>query len=99
MPEPRLPGKKIAVLIESDFYEPEIHYYQRRVPEEGAEIHLPTHLWGQPSPPPSGGTSSRRRSPPASGGSPRKAPRSTSSPTSGANRRSPSPGMSSRSRS
>ncbi|MDP1805325.1 MAG: hypothetical protein Q8K72_09180, partial [Acidimicrobiales bacterium] len=45
----RLNGKKIAVLIESDFYEPEIHYYQRRFPEEGAEIHFLTNLWGQPS--------------------------------------------------
>ena len=46
---PRLDGKKVAVLIESDFYEPEIHYYQRRFPEEGAEIHFLTNLWGQPS--------------------------------------------------
>ncbi len=49
MSEPRLPGKRIAVLIESDFYEPEIHYYQRRFPEEGAEVHFLTNLWGQPS--------------------------------------------------
>ena len=47
--KPRLDGKKVAVLIESDFYEPEIHYYQRRFPEEGAEIHFLTNLWGQPS--------------------------------------------------
>jgi protease I len=47
--KPRLEGKKIAVLIESDFYEPEIHYYQRRFPEEGAEVHFLTNLWGQPS--------------------------------------------------
>jgi protease I len=46
---PRLPGKKIAILIESDFYEPEIHYYQRRFLEEGAEVHFLTRLWGQPS--------------------------------------------------
>ncbi len=45
--KPRLEGRKIAVLIESDFYEPEIHYYQRRFPEEGAEIHFLTRLWGQ----------------------------------------------------
>jgi deglycase len=49
MTAPRIPGKKIAVLIESDFYEPEIHYYQRRFPEEGAEVHFLTNLWGQPS--------------------------------------------------
>jgi protease I len=45
----RLSGAKIAVLIESDFYEPEIYYYERRFPEEGAEIHFLTRLWGQPS--------------------------------------------------
>lgn len=44
----RLQGKKIAILIESDFYEPEIFYYQRRFAEEGAEVHFVTRLWGQP---------------------------------------------------
>jgi protease I len=44
-----LSGAKIGVLIESDFYEPEIFYYERRFPEEGAEIHFLTRLWGQPS--------------------------------------------------
>lgn len=43
----KLKGKKIAVLLESDFYEPEIFYYQRRFPEEGAEIHFLSRLWGQ----------------------------------------------------
>lgn len=43
----RLQGKKIGVLIESDFYEPEIWYYQHRFPEEGAELHFLTRLWGQ----------------------------------------------------
>lgn len=42
----RLPGHKIAVLMESDFYEPEILYYQHRFPEEGAEIHFLSRLWG-----------------------------------------------------
>jgi protease I len=42
-----LQGKKIGVLIESDYYEPEIWYYQRRFPEEGAEIHFLTRLWGE----------------------------------------------------
>jgi protease I len=42
----RLSGHKIAVLMESDFYEPEILYYQRRFPEEGAEVHFLTRLWG-----------------------------------------------------
>jgi len=42
-----LSGAKVAVLIESDYFEPEIHYYQRRFAEEGAEVHFLTRLWGQ----------------------------------------------------
>ena len=45
----KLSGKKIGVLIESDFYEHEIWYYHYRFPEEGAELHFLTRLWGQPS--------------------------------------------------
>jgi protease I len=45
----RLKGKKIAVLMESDFYEKEIFYYEHRFPEEGAELHFLTRLWGQSS--------------------------------------------------
>ena len=45
----KLEGKKIAILIESDFYEPEIWYYQRRFPEEGAQVHFLSRLWGQAS--------------------------------------------------
>ena len=45
----RLKGKKIGILIESDFYEKEIFYYQLRFAEEGAELHFLTRLWGQPS--------------------------------------------------
>jgi protease I len=45
----KLNGQKIAVLIESDYYEPEIAYYQHRFAEEGAELHLLSRLWGQPS--------------------------------------------------
>jgi protease I len=44
-----LAGLKVAVLIESDYYENEIHYYQHRFPEEGIELHFLTRLWGQPS--------------------------------------------------
>lgn len=44
----RLTGHKIAVLMESDFYEPEILYYRHRFPEEGAEIHFLSRLWGEP---------------------------------------------------
>ena len=36
----RLKGKKIGVLIESDYYEKEIFYYEHRFPEEGAELHF-----------------------------------------------------------
>ncbi|GAA2509376.1 DJ-1/PfpI family protein [Streptomyces longisporus] len=42
-----LTGHKIAVLMESDFYEPEILYYARRFPEEGAEVHFLSRLWGE----------------------------------------------------
>ena len=45
----RLIGHKIAVLVESDYYEPEIFYYQRRFPEEGAEVHFLSRMWGQDS--------------------------------------------------
>jgi protease I len=44
-----LQGKKVAVLIESDFYEKEIFYYEHRFPEEGLELHFLTRLWGQRS--------------------------------------------------
>ena len=45
----RLAGHKIGILIESDFYEHEIWYYSYRFPEEGAEVHFLSRLWGQPS--------------------------------------------------
>ena len=38
---------KIAVLIESDFYENEIFYYKYRFAEEKYELHLLSRLWGQ----------------------------------------------------
>ena len=41
--------KKVAVLMESDFYEKEIFYYEHRFPEAGIELHFLTRLWGQPS--------------------------------------------------
>lgn len=44
-----LDGTKIAVLIESDYFEPEIHYYDRRFAEEGAEVHFLTRMWGLPA--------------------------------------------------
>ncbi|TDQ46898.1 DJ-1/PfpI family protein [Actinorugispora endophytica] len=43
----RLAGRRIAILIESDYYEPEIFYYQRRFAEEGAEVVFLTRMWGR----------------------------------------------------
>ncbi|MGH3168304.1 MAG: DJ-1/PfpI family protein [Trebonia sp.] len=43
-----LDGTRVIVLLESDFYEPEVFYYQRRFAEEGCEAHFRTRLWGQP---------------------------------------------------
>lgn len=45
----KLQGKKIGILIEGDYYEHEIWYYNFRFPEEGAELHFLSRLWGQPS--------------------------------------------------
>lgn len=47
-PDGALAGARIGILIESDYFEPEIFYYQRRFAEEGAEVHFLTRLWGQP---------------------------------------------------
>lgn len=44
-----LQGAKVGVLIETDYYEPEIFYYQHRFAEEGIELHFLTRLWGQSS--------------------------------------------------
>ncbi|WP_426061838.1 DJ-1/PfpI family protein [Hymenobacter sp. B1770] len=43
----RLQGKKIGILLEADYFENEIFYYKFRFPEEGAELHFLTRLWGQ----------------------------------------------------
>jgi protease I len=45
----KLQGKKIGILIESDFYEKEIFYYEHRFAEEGVDLHWLTRLWGQKS--------------------------------------------------
>lgn len=45
----KLKGQKVAILIESDFYEDEIFYYKHRFHEEEIELHFLTRLWGQPS--------------------------------------------------
>ena len=41
--------KKIGILIESDYYENEIFYYQFRFKEAGYEVHLLSRLWGNDS--------------------------------------------------
>lgn len=48
-PEGALAGRTIAILMESDYVEPEVAYYQRRFAEEGARVEFLTRLWGQPS--------------------------------------------------
>ena len=45
----RLSGRTIAILMESDYVEPELDYYLRRFAEEGARVELLTRLWGQTS--------------------------------------------------
>lgn len=40
---------KIAILIESDFYEHEIWYYRYRFMEAGYDVQFVTRLWGQSS--------------------------------------------------
>ena len=45
----QLTGMSVAVLMESDYVEPEIDYYLRRFAEEGARTVLLTRLWGQHS--------------------------------------------------
>jgi protease I len=41
-----LPKPKIAILIESDFYEHEIWYYDFRFREAGYDVRFVTRLWG-----------------------------------------------------
>jgi protease I len=45
----QLIGKKIGILIESDFFENEIFYYDFRFAEEGADVHFLSRLWGNPA--------------------------------------------------
>jgi protease I len=44
-----LSGKKVVILIESDFYEHEIWYYHFRFAEAGLDAHFMSRLWNQPS--------------------------------------------------
>lgn len=42
-----LKDKKVGVLLESDYYENEIIYYQLRFAEENIDLHFLSRLWGQ----------------------------------------------------
>jgi protease I len=44
-----LAGKKIAVLMESEYIPREINYYKERFTELGAQVDFMSRLWGQPS--------------------------------------------------
>ncbi|MBD2435899.1 DJ-1/PfpI family protein [Nostoc sp. FACHB-110] len=44
-----LGGKKIAILVESEFIPEEIEAYQKRFSELKATVHLMSRLWNQPS--------------------------------------------------
>src|SRR5689334_17230220 len=44
----KLKGKKIGVLLESDFYEPEIFYYKHRFAEADMDLHFMSRMWDQP---------------------------------------------------
>ncbi|MDM0116717.1 DJ-1/PfpI family protein [Variovorax sp. J22R133] len=43
----KLQGKKIGIFIEQYFEDREIWYYKFRFPEEGAQVHFLSRLWGQ----------------------------------------------------
>lgn len=44
-----LAGKKVAVFVESEYIPEEIATYQSRFAELGAEVHVMSRLWGNPS--------------------------------------------------
>ena len=44
-----LQGKKIALLLETEYIYDELTYYQERVAELGGELHVLSYLWGENS--------------------------------------------------
>ncbi|MFT3785857.1 MAG: DJ-1/PfpI family protein [Tepidisphaeraceae bacterium] len=46
--EPTLKGKKIAVLVESQYIPGELNAYRKCFGAAGAEVHFMSRLWGQP---------------------------------------------------
>jgi protease I len=47
--EPAADTPRVAILLESDYFEPEIFYYQKRFAEAGFDVHFVSRLWGQSS--------------------------------------------------
>ena len=43
-----LQGKKVAVLVETEYIAEEVAYYKSFFTEQGAEVEFMTYLWGQP---------------------------------------------------
>jgi protease I len=44
-----LTGKRVALLVETEYIHDEIVYYQQQVERLGGELHLLTYLWDKPS--------------------------------------------------
>jgi protease I len=44
-----LAGKRVALLVETEYIYDEVIYYQQQVEAMGGELHLLSHLWGKPS--------------------------------------------------
>ena len=44
-----LAGKRVAVLVETEYIHAEIEFYKKRVAELGGELTLLSYLWGQPA--------------------------------------------------
>lgn len=44
-----LAGKKVAVLVETEFISDEVEFYQHRIPELGGEVQFLAYLWGKAS--------------------------------------------------
>ncbi len=47
--EKPLAGKRVALLVETEYIHDEIVYYQQQVESLGGELHLLTYLWDKPS--------------------------------------------------
>ncbi len=44
----QLAGKRVAVLLETEYIHDEIEYYLKKFPERGAQVELLSYLWGEP---------------------------------------------------